>query len=134
MTKKSRGPNLVDIAVGKRVRLLRLQAGMSQTTLGEMLGVTFQQVQKYEKGTNRIAGSRLTGLARVFKCDVNHLFSDTGDVMGNSAGAATDWIVDLATSSNAMRQLLEHLATIRDDHDLIASLRDVAGRLAGAAA
>jgi|SRR6185503_614242 len=134
MTKKSRQPSPVDVAIGRRVRLMRQQASMSQTTLGEMLGVTFQQIQKYEKGTNRLAGSRLTQIAEVFKCDVNKLFSDV-DVPGNGGLVApTDWIVDLATSSTAMRQLLAHLATIRDDHDLVASLRDVAAKLAGVSA
>ena len=52
-------PNPIDVHVGSRVRLRRMMLGMSQEKLGESLGITFQQIQKYEKGTNRISASRL---------------------------------------------------------------------------
>ena len=58
-------PNPIDIHVGSRVRLRRMMLGMSQEKLGESLGITFQQIQKYEKGTNRIGASRLQHIARV---------------------------------------------------------------------
>jgi transcriptional regulator with XRE-family HTH domain len=57
-------PNPIDIGVGKRVRVYRQKAGLSQTQLGDALKLTFQQVQKYEKGTNRVAPSRLEVIAR----------------------------------------------------------------------
>src|SRR5271169_1358798 len=60
-------PNPIDKHVGARVRMRRLMVGMSQGKLGEALDVTFQQVQKYEKGANRIAASRLQQLARVLE-------------------------------------------------------------------
>src|SRR5215470_14633942 len=56
-------PNPIDIHVGSRVRLRRMMLGMSQERLGESLGITFQQIQKYEKGTNRIGASRLQHIA-----------------------------------------------------------------------
>jgi transcriptional regulator with XRE-family HTH domain len=58
-------PNPIDIEVGKRIRVYRQQAGLSQTQLGDALKLTFQQVQKYEKGVNRVAPSRLEVIARV---------------------------------------------------------------------
>ncbi len=58
-------PHPVDMHVGARVRMRRTLLGMSQTTLAEALGLTFQQVQKYERGANRISSSRLYDLARV---------------------------------------------------------------------
>src|SRR5205809_7339702 len=57
-------PNPIDVHVGSRVRLRRTLLGMSQEKLGEAIGLTFQQVQKYERGANRIGSSRLFGLAR----------------------------------------------------------------------
>ncbi|RVC59816.1 XRE family transcriptional regulator, partial [Mesorhizobium sp. M4B.F.Ca.ET.088.02.2.1] len=56
-------PNPIDIHVGSRIRLRRNMLGMSQEKLGENLGITFQQIQKYEKGTNRVGASRLQAIA-----------------------------------------------------------------------
>ena len=71
----SRKPNPIDAHVGMRVRLRRMLLGMSQEKLGEHLGLTFQQVQKYEKGVNRIGASRLFDLSRVLGVPVQ-LFYD----------------------------------------------------------
>lgn len=70
--KKAAGP--VDKHVGSRVRMRRILVGMSQERLGEALGITFQQVQKYEKGTNRIGASRLQQIAQVLGVPVTYLF------------------------------------------------------------
>ena len=67
-------PNPIDIHVGGRVRLRRMMLGMSQEKLGENLGITFQQIQKYEKGTNRIGASRLQHIARVLSVPVAFFF------------------------------------------------------------
>jgi len=69
-------PNPIDIHVGSRVRLRRMMLGMSQEKLGEHLGITFQQIQKYEKGTNRIGASRLQHIARVLTVPVAFFFED----------------------------------------------------------
>ena len=66
----------IDIHVGARVRLRRNLLGISQTDLGKALGVTFQQVQKYEKGTNRISASRLFNLSRVLGEPISYFFED----------------------------------------------------------
>jgi transcriptional regulator with XRE-family HTH domain len=69
-------PNPVDIHVGSRVRLRRTMLGMSQEKLGEAIGLTFQQVQKYERGANRIGASRLFELSRVLDVPVSFFFDD----------------------------------------------------------
>lgn len=71
-------PNPIDTHVGARVRLRRTLLGMSQEGLGEALGLTFQQVQKYERGANRISASRLYDLAKVLDVPVSFFFDDMG--------------------------------------------------------
>ena len=63
----TKAPNPVDKYVGSRVRMRRIMLGMSQEKLGEALGLTFQQVQKYEKGTNRVGASRLQQISEIFR-------------------------------------------------------------------
>jgi transcriptional regulator with XRE-family HTH domain len=74
--KGSRRANPIDIHVGSRVRFRRMLLGMSQEKLGERLGLTFQQVQKYEKGINRIGASRLYDLAQVLGVPVQFFYED----------------------------------------------------------
>jgi transcriptional regulator with XRE-family HTH domain len=74
--RSSRRPNPIDAHVGSRVRLRRMLLGMSQEKLGEHLGLTFQQVQKYEKGVNRIGASRLFDLAHVLGVPVQFFYDD----------------------------------------------------------
>ena len=69
-------PDSVDVHVGSRVRLRRTLLGMSQKKLGNALGLTFQQVQKYERGTNRIGSSRLFVLSRILDVPVSFFFDD----------------------------------------------------------
>src|SRR5215212_933479 len=69
-------PNPIDIRVGARLRLRRTLLGMSQEKLGEAIGLTFQQVQKYERGANRIGASRLFDLSRVLDVPVSFFFDD----------------------------------------------------------
>jgi transcriptional regulator with XRE-family HTH domain len=72
----SRKPNPIDAHVGTRVRLRRMLLGMSQEKLGEHLGLTFQQVQKYEKGVNRIGASRLFDLSRVLGVPIQFFYDE----------------------------------------------------------
>ena len=69
-------PNPIDVHVGSRVRLRRTLLGMSQEKLGDAIGLTFQQVQKYERGANRIGASRLWDLSRVLDVPVSFFFDD----------------------------------------------------------
>ena len=71
-----RGPEAVDVHVGGRVRQRRTMLGMSQEKLGEALGLTFQQVQKYERGANRIGASRLHHISEVLDVPINYFFED----------------------------------------------------------
>ena len=85
MTKKT--PNPTDKHVGSRVRMRRMMLGMSQEKLGEALSLTFQQVQKYEKGTNRIGASRLQQIAHFLQVPVSFFFEGAPDISpGISAG------------------------------------------------
>ncbi len=74
--KGSRRPNPIDVHVGSRVRFRRMLLGMSQEKLGERLGLTFQQIQKYEKGINRIGASRLFDLAQVLGVPVQFFYEE----------------------------------------------------------
>jgi transcriptional regulator with XRE-family HTH domain len=69
-----KAPNPIDKHVGSRVRMRRMMLGMSQEKLGDALGLTFQQVQKYEKGTNRIGASRLQQIAQILQVPVSFFF------------------------------------------------------------
>lgn len=73
-TEEKKTPNPVDRHTGSRVRMRRLMLGMSQTKLAEKIGLTFQQVQKYEKGTNRMGSSRLQQMANILKVPVTFFF------------------------------------------------------------
>jgi transcriptional regulator with XRE-family HTH domain len=81
-------PNPIDIHVGSRVRMRRMMLGMSQEKLGESLGITFQQIQKYEKGTNRIGASRLQHIATVLSVPVSFFFEDAPGSPQEAAGMA----------------------------------------------
>jgi transcriptional regulator with XRE-family HTH domain len=72
-------PNPVDIHVGSRVRLRRTLLGLSQEKLGEAVGLTFQQIQKYERGANRIGASRLFEFSRILDVPVSFFFDDMDD-------------------------------------------------------
>ncbi|WP_114395044.1 helix-turn-helix domain-containing protein [Oleisolibacter albus] len=76
LSKRGEGPNPIDIHVGQRLRLRRTLLGLSQETLGEAVGITFQQLQKYERGANRISASRLFNLSQVLGVPVTFFFED----------------------------------------------------------
>ncbi len=80
-------PHPVDVHVGTRVRMRRKLLGMSQTTLGEAIGLTFQQIQKYEHGTNRIGSSRLVDLCRVLDVPIRFFFEDMPAAVASSSAA-----------------------------------------------
>ena len=82
----SRRANPVDVHVGSRVRLRRMLLGMSQEKLGEHLGLTFQQVQKYEKGINRIGASRLFDLSQVLGVPVQFFYEELAVAGAGAAG------------------------------------------------
>lgn len=88
-TDNPRRPNPIDVHVGGRLRLRRMLLGLSQDKLGEKMGLTFQQIQKYEKGTNRIGASRLFHLSQVLGVPVQYFFEEAPNYKGRG-GAVSD--------------------------------------------
>ena len=81
-----KAPNPIDKHVGSRVRMRRLMLGMSQTKLADGLGLTFQQVQKYEKGTNRMGASRLQHISHILQVPVTFFFEGAPQLPGQTKG------------------------------------------------
>ena len=109
--------NAVDVHVGKRVRLRRTLLGMSQEQLGASLNITFQQVQKYERGANRISASRLWAISQILDVQISYFFDDmTDDIMRSSPrrvsrGENIDFDNDNARDPMARRETLELVRT-----------------------
>jgi transcriptional regulator with XRE-family HTH domain len=85
-TDRESRPSPIDVHVGSRIRLRRTLLGMSQERLGESLGLTFQQVQKYERGVNRVGASRLFDLSRVLDVPISFFFDDMPDSLSANFG------------------------------------------------
>jgi len=96
----TRKPDPLDVEVGRKVRALRLNKDMSQEKLAEALGLTFQQVQKYERGTNRISAGRLQRIAKILDVQTSVFFADTKESRSGS-----DNLFDLIDSAAALRLL-----------------------------
>jgi transcriptional regulator with XRE-family HTH domain len=108
MIENKKKPNPIDIHVGSRIRLRRTMLGMSQEKLGESLGITFQQIQKYEKGTNRVGASRLQNISNILTVPVSFFFEDApGENSSNSTGMAeassSNYVVDFLSSSEGLQ-------------------------------
>jgi transcriptional regulator with XRE-family HTH domain len=103
-----KAPNPVDKHVGSRVRMRRMMLGMSQEKLGDALGLTFQQVQKYEKGTNRIGASRLSQIAQILQVQVSFFFEGAPTVgtgarpEGFAEAASPVYVSDFLASSDGL--------------------------------
>src|SRR5579863_6200992 len=106
---KSDRPNPIDVHVGGRIRLRRTLLGMSQERLGEALGLTFQQVQKYERGANRVGASRLYRLSQILDVPVSFFFEDispetAGAPSGGAGIASAGTVAALPESETVMRR------------------------------
>jgi transcriptional regulator with XRE-family HTH domain len=111
-----KAPNPIDKHVGSRVRMRRVLIGMSQEKLGEALSLTFQQVQKYEKGTNRIGASRLQQISGILDVPVSFFFdgapgSDAQEGMSESSSSA--YVVDFLSTTEGL-QLNKAFVQIKD--------------------
>jgi transcriptional regulator with XRE-family HTH domain len=104
-------PSAVDVHVGTRIRLRRNVLGVSQTTLAEKIGVTFQQVQKYEKGTNRVGASRIQAIATFLTVPVSYFFDEAP---GASDDPAAENEMAKFISSPEGRSLNRTFASIKD--------------------
>jgi len=106
MAKKA--PNPIDKHVGARVRMRRMMLSMSQEKLGDALGLTFQQVQKYEKGTNRIGASRLQQISNILQVPVSFFFDGaphvpgTGRYEGMSEAPSPAYVSDFLATSDGL--------------------------------
>jgi len=113
----AKAPNPVDRYVGSRVRMRRIMLGMSQEKLGEALDLTFQQVQKYEKGTNRIGASRLQQISDILQVPVSFLFEGgptaNPGVEGSSAAPSPAYVSDFLATSEGLA-LTRAFTRIRD--------------------
>jgi transcriptional regulator with XRE-family HTH domain len=104
--KKQASP--IDVQVGNRVRLRRMLIGMSQEKLGEMLGLTFQQVQKYEKGANRIGAGRLFEISNILGMQIQDFFEGLSALLPNGAAGFAETpgappVMDLLSTPEGMQ-------------------------------
>jgi transcriptional regulator with XRE-family HTH domain len=103
----TKAPNPIDKYVGSRVRMRRIMLGMSQEKLGEALGLTFQQIQKYEKGTNRVGASRIQQISEILQVPVSFLFeggptSTSGSGDGFGEGTSPTYVSDFLATSEGL--------------------------------
>ena len=124
-----RAANAIDRKIGQRVRSRRLEIGMSQERLAELLGVTFQQVQKYEKGVNRIAASRLHDIAQALEMPAAKFFEGlvsgraahdsrhdrTDDVLATPEGAQLVALFSSIKSLKVRRRVVELVKALADE-------------------
>lgn len=110
--KMKKRPDPIDVLVGNNVRILRLEKGLSQSDLAERLGITFQQIQKYEKGINRIGSGRLARLSQVLGVSVSRFFQ--GSDAGVSGGMPPEALTDLLAKPYAIR-MLKALANVSNN-------------------
>ena len=131
MAKKA--PNPIDKHVGSRVRMRRMMLSMSQEKLGDALGLTFQQVQKYEKGTNRIGASRLQQISKTLNVPPSFFFEGAPVVGASGNGfveeSSSQYVVDFLSTAEGLH-LNRSFARIKDPKvrkkviDLIATLAE----------
>ena len=134
MPKKKANP--VDAHVGYRVRLRRVLIGMSQERLGELLGLTFQQVQKYERGMNRIGAGRLYEVAEILGVPISFFYEGVNGVQrsGEGGGLESSAVMDFLSSNEGI-QLSTAFMGIRDAkvrRRLLDLVRSIAGEQNGA--
>jgi transcriptional regulator with XRE-family HTH domain len=132
MTKpKTKRPNPIDVHVGSRLRMRRMMLGMSQVKLGEAFGVTFQQVQKYEKGVNRMGSSRLQQAADILGVTVPFFFEGaTGGTYKPDGSAPSPAYVNEFVSSEDGLRLIKAFARLPRPalrQRIVAVVREIAG-------
>jgi transcriptional regulator with XRE-family HTH domain len=130
----TKAPNPVDKYVGSRVRMRRIMLGMSQEKLGEALGLTFQQVQKYEKGTNRVGASRLQQISEILQVPVSFLFEGGPGAIETANGfgeaASPTYVSDfLATSEGlALTRAFTRIADTKLRRSIVDLVEQIAAR------
>ena len=129
----AKAPNPVDRHVGSRVRMRRIMLGMSQEKLGEGLGLTFQQIQKYEKGTNRIGASRIQQISAILQVPVSFLFEGAPgaiDPESFSGPASPVYVADfLATTEGlALIRAFTNVSDIKLRRAIVDLVQQIGGR------
>ncbi len=130
----TKAPNPVDKYVGSRVRMRRIMLGMSQEKLGEALGLTFQQVQKYEKGTNRVGASRIQQISEILQVPVSFLFeggpSGIARADGASEGTSPAYVSDfLATAEGlALTRAFTRITDAKLRRSIVEMVEQIAAR------
>jgi transcriptional regulator with XRE-family HTH domain len=111
---EARTPGPVDKHVGERIRMRRIMLAMSQQTLAEKLGLTFQQIQKYEKGANRVGASRLHQISEILGVPVSFLFEDLPGPKSRASGnSLPKYLMEFMQTAQGQR-LVEALSRISD--------------------
>jgi transcriptional regulator with XRE-family HTH domain len=123
-------PNPIDKHVGSRARMRRMMLGMSQEKLGDALGVTFQQVQKYESGTNRISASRLQQMSNILRVPVPFFFEGAPGQRGTDGSAPSpSYVSDFLSTTDGLA-LTKAFMQIKDAklrHSIVKLVEDIAG-------
>lgn len=125
---KLEGPHLVDRHVGRRVEARRKELGFNQSELGKALGLTFQQIQKYEKGTNRVSASKLWDMAQFLKVEPAYFFSGLTGVQPGVAESDTVSFTDdfpVSRQASEIARLAPRLS-LRQQKMVLALMRDLA--------
>jgi transcriptional regulator with XRE-family HTH domain len=131
---RTKAPNSIDMHVGKRVRMRRLMFKMSQTKLGDALGITFQQVQKYEKGRNRIGASRLQHISQILQVPAAFFFEGAPNPpeahSSTSATASPDTFMDLMSTSEglALAKAFMRIANMKLRRRIVDLVEEIVGR------
>lgn len=128
-----KGPDPVDKFVGGRVKMRRLMIGISQEKLGDALGLTFQQVQKYEKGTNRISASRLQQIAHILRVPILFFFEGApqqpGQPKGSGEAPSPTYVSDFLASRDglALTKAFMALKSAKLRRCIVALVEQIAG-------
>jgi transcriptional regulator with XRE-family HTH domain len=124
-----KAPNAIDAHVGSRLRLRRIEMGMTQEKLAEAFGLTFQQVQKYEKGMNRMGSSRLHHAATILKIPVSYFFEGGVDGPFKSVGGLSPSYVDDFVLTDEGLRLIRAFIRVRPalQRRIVALANEIAG-------
>jgi transcriptional regulator with XRE-family HTH domain len=125
-----KAPNSIDVHVGSRVRTRRVELGMSQGKLGDALGITFQQVQKYEKGTNRIGASRLQHVSCILQVAVAYFFEGApGQLKAKRNPPSSAYVFDFVATIDGLT-LVKAFTQIKNAklrHHIVKLVNEIAG-------
>jgi transcriptional regulator with XRE-family HTH domain len=115
--------------VGNRVRLQRMKLGMSQSKLGDALGVTFQQVQKYEKGANRISASRLQDVSRILQVTVTYFFEGGPSHVKVKDSSPSTYVFEFASTSEglALAKAFTEIKNGKLRHQIVKFVTEIVG-------